>query len=151
MKAPLASVYPLAVVSVALDERALRGGAALGDLRVGAKQVAEGKLIAVALGAGGNEMQVMGAPRRGWLAEPVHLLGQIGRVEVFELGERCKAARAVSKVPHFDQDVHDRLGFKAGHGGAADVVDAAANLSSDCLLQYCLGEAATPGLRGRGG
>jgi hypothetical protein len=59
------------------------------------------------------------------LAEPVHLIGPIWRVAVPTSGHRPKARARGFKITDPGKDVDDRLGRKTGHGGAADVMDAA--------------------------
>src|SRR5436305_6419572 len=126
----------LAVLAMALLKIAFQRLVLGGELRVGAEAVAERKLVPKTAGARRNEMQVMGAPRRVGLAEPVHLLGQVGRVEVAELSERAEALASALKVVHADQDVDDRLGFQAGNSGATDMVDAALDPLPNRPLQH---------------
>ena len=121
------------VVAVTLGQVALQGGAVGGKPGIGAEAIAEGQLVVKSRGAGRDEVQMMGAASRIRLAEPVHLIGQVRRVEVAEAGGRCEADAGALKVADTGQDVDDRLGFQARHGGAADVVNAAIDPLPDPL------------------
>ena len=74
---------------------------------------------------------MMRAPIWIRLAEPVHLLGEVGRVDVFQAGEGLEARPRALQVLDSDQDVDDRLRRESRHGGAADVVDAADGPAAD--------------------
>lgn len=67
----------------------------------------------------------MGAAARMRLAEPVHLLRQVGRVEVVEAGKRLETFPRLFEIANADQNVDDWLGLQTRHRGAADMVDAA--------------------------
>lgn len=125
----------VAVVSMPLGELTLKCRVATGEVRVGSESIAEGQLIAIPLRARRDEVQVMGAPSRMRLAEPVHLFGQVGRVEIVEVGKGFEASPGRLKVRNAGEDVDDRLSFETRNRRAADVVDAAADPLTDDLLQ----------------
>jgi len=60
-------------------------------LCVGAEPITEGQLVAKAPRVHRNQVQVVSAPSGTGLAEPVHLFGQVGRIEVAKAGERPEA------------------------------------------------------------
>jgi len=129
----------IAVVSVPLGELTLQHRVATCDPRVGSESIAEGQLVAIALRTHRDEVQVMGALSRMRLAEPVHLLGQVGRVEIAEIGKGLEASSGCLKVGYASEDVDDRLCFETGDRRAADVVDAATDpLTDDPLQRYAL-------------
>lgn len=104
---------------------ALQGEVLGGRRPIGAQEVTEGDLV-LEPGAGDrNEMQVVCAPSRIGLAEPVHLAGKVRRVEVLELGQGLEARARGLEVGDAYQDVDDRLRVEAWDRGAADVVDTA--------------------------
>jgi len=76
----------------------------------------------------------------------VHFLGQIGRIEIAELGERLKAAAALFEIADADEGVDDRLGLHFGNRGAADVVHVADDPVADRFRDghVLLGEARRP-------
>lgn len=125
----------IAVVSVPLGKFTLQRRVATGDLRVSSEPIAEGQLVAIALRTCGDEVQMMGAPRPVRLAEPVHLLGQVGRVEIAEIGKGPETSPSRLQVGYAGEEVDDRLCLEAGDRCAADVVDAAGGPLADDLLQ----------------
>jgi hypothetical protein len=106
-----------------------------GDLRITAEPIAKIQLVAISLRSQRDEVEVMGASSRIWLAEPVHLVGQVWRMEIIEVGQRPKASTGGREVADADEDVDDWLCFEVGDRGAADVVNAAAGPLADCLLE----------------
>src|SRR5205085_9863844 len=78
----------LPIFAISLRELALQGGIATGDPWVPTKPIAEVQLVAISLRSHWDEVEVMGASSRIWLAEPVHLLGQVWRIAAAEVGQR---------------------------------------------------------------
>src|SRR4051794_9880786 len=93
--------------------------------------VPKGQLVAKALRAGWDQMQMMRAAAWVGLAKPVHLLAPIRRVEITELGQWLKAGPGGLQALDTDEDVDDRLGVQARYRGAADVVNPAGGPPAD--------------------
>jgi hypothetical protein len=102
-------------------ERSVRAG----ERGLGSQPVAKVELVAEASGVGRHEVQMVGSPARMRLAEPVHLVRPVRRVEVAEPRQRPEAGSRGAQIVDADEDVDDRLGVEPGDGRAADVVDAA--------------------------
>jgi hypothetical protein len=113
-------------------------GEVLGRRRlIGAQEVPESDLVLETGAPGWNEMQVVCAPPGVGLAEPVHLVGKVRRVEVVELGQGLEARARGLEIGDADEDVDDRLRFEARDRGAADVVDTADRPVADRRLEEC--------------
>jgi hypothetical protein len=95
------------------------------QFRLAPQLVAECQLLLEAWRADRNEMEMMSPASGVGLAEPVHDLAEVGRVDVFELGQPREAAERAAQVLDADEDVDHRLRVEPWHRGAADVVDAA--------------------------
>ena len=80
-------------------------------------------------------MQMVGSPAWMWLAEPVHLLRAIGRVQIFELSQRLETGSCSREFLYADKDVDDRLGVEARDGSAADMVNTADDPGSNCITE----------------
>jgi hypothetical protein len=78
-------------------------------------------------------MQVVSPAARVRLAEPVHLVGSIRRIQIAQAPEITKAGARSREVLHADQDVDDRLSVEPRNCGAADVVEATGDPIADRL------------------
>jgi hypothetical protein len=69
------------------------------------------------------------------LAEPVHDVAEVRRVEVAERRHFLDARPGAVESLDTGEDVDDRLGGQAGDGSAPDVMDPANDPGADALLQ----------------
>src|SRR5438067_11376971 len=74
---------------------------------------------------------MVGAAAGMRLTEPVHLANPVRGVHVTESLNRVEACARLLDAPDADENVDDRLRFKARHRRAADVVDAALDPLAD--------------------
>lgn len=111
----------LAVRAMLSCEGQFEGLVLRAKLGAGTQGVSELELVAPALAANGDKMQVVGSVLRVGLAEPVHLVGQIRMMDIAQASGNldCRSG----DVERLDRrhDVDDRLGGKAGDCGATDV------------------------------
>lgn len=135
MNAGLGVRVGLTIVNEAAREVALQGEVLRGEVRVRSQSVAQCQLVAGAPRVDRDEVEMMSAATRAWLAEPVHLLGEVRRVHVAERRQRLETGARLIEISHSGQDVDDRLSLQPRHRGAADVVDAAEYPVPNRLLQ----------------
>jgi hypothetical protein len=117
----------LPVLAVADGQVVLKAGIASTRIGVFTQVVPEQQLIAVAGGADGDQVQVVGAPGGVRLAEPEHFTGAVGGVQVAERDQQVDARARGGQIADAGQDVDDRLGVQPRNSGTAHMVDAAAD------------------------
>ena len=100
----------LAIAREALGEAELQGGVVLSNIRVGPQQVAKRQLVFEARRVCRDEVQVVGSTAWVRLAEPVHLLASIGRVEIPQSSQGVEAGSGSFEAVDADEDVDDGPG-----------------------------------------
>ena len=95
----------LAIIHESLREATLQPGVFLDGLPAVSKPVAKCQLVAEPPRIGRSEMQVMSSPTRMRLAEPVHLVFPVRRVEIAELREGVEASARCVEAFNANQNV----------------------------------------------
>src|ERR1017187_389581 len=117
------------------------------SIRMGSQVVTERETFDPQAASERDQVEVVSAERGRRFAEPVHQIGAVWEVAVFNFAEDgyCRARGFQALDPNHDVD--DRFRGESRHGGAANVFDATYYPASDHTIQNCalLFEARRPG------